>query len=99
MVLFLAGFSFSATGTHVTGADTFFRQTKNPRLFPDEGFPGVQYELHLIGIDEGHRVSTVIVEHTKRCHQNDAAVQHALYKFFRKTHINQLLGEALIKIS
>lgn len=69
-------------GTHVTGTESNFSQTKNPRLFPDEGFPGVQYELHLIGIDEGHRVSTVIVEHTKRCHQYDAAVQHTLYNFF-----------------
>ena len=32
----------------------------------------------LLGIDEGHRASTIIMEHTKRCHQNDAAVQQTL---------------------
>ena len=50
---------------------------------------------HLIGADEGHRVLSIIMEHTEGCHQNDAAVQHPQCDFLSHTHIDQLLREAL----
>lgn len=81
-------------GTQVTESNT----TRKPLSQMGEGLSGVQYEPHLFRVDEGQRVLTVVIKHTKCCHQNDAAVQQALHYSFRNTHINQLL-EKLFTIS
>ena len=63
-------------GTHVT---VVFRKRKKTLFHKGRrSFSEFNMSYILLGIDEGHRASTIIMEHTKCCHQNDAAVQQTL---------------------
>lgn len=63
-------------GTHVTGS--FRKREKTPFQKGRGSFSEFNMSYICLGVDEGHRASTIIMEHTKRCHQNDAAVQQTL---------------------
>lgn len=83
-------------GTHVT---TSPNARESPSPVWERGLPEFNMSHIYFYVDEGQRVLTVIIEHTKCCHQNDAAVQQALCYFFRDTHIYQLLEKLLTKSS